>query len=108
MKRLSILLAGIIAIFSAHAQSTGSVSGTITDIHSEAIPGVSVHVLNTNFGAITDASGNFVIQAPAGTYSMEITAVGYATVEKAIVIAPAGSITNAFSTEAYPTAVISM
>jgi iron complex outermembrane receptor protein len=91
MKGLSILLTGIVTIFSAQAQSTGSVSGTITDIHSEAIPGASVHVLNTNFGAITDSGGNFTIQAPAGTYSVQITAVGYASVEKTIVIAPSGS-----------------
>src|SRR5882762_6558207 len=91
MKVLSILVAGTIAIFSARAQSTGSISGTITDVQSEPIAGVSVHLLNTNIGAITDGGGNFTIHAPEGRYIVQTTAVGYASVEKTIVILPAGT-----------------
>src|SRR5260221_1623428 len=91
MKGFTILLTGIVAIFSARAQSTGSISGNVTDIHSEPIPGVSVHLLNTNIGAITDHDGNFTLHAPMGTYIVQTTAVGYASAEKTIVIAPVGS-----------------
>ena len=91
MKGLFIVLGAMLAVFFVQAQSTGSVSGTINDINSVAIPGVSVHVLNTNYGSITDSSGNFTIHAPVGTYLIQATAVGYASVEKTMVIAAAGS-----------------
>ena len=91
MKGLSILLGGIVVIFSAYGQSSGSLSGTITDTQSEPIAGVSVHLLNTNIGAITDVVGNFTISAPVGTYIVQTTAIGFAGVEKTIVILPTGT-----------------
>src|SRR5258706_4520089 len=91
MKGLFILMAGIGVIFSAYGQSSGSLSGTITDPQSEPIGGVSVHLLNTNIGATTDAGGNFTINAPVGTYIVQTTAIGYAGLEKTIVILPTGT-----------------
>ena len=91
MKGLSLLVGGIVAFFGAQAQSTGSVSGAIDDVLLKGISGVSVHVLNTNYGAITDSSGYFTIHAPVGTYLIEATAVGYASVKKTMLITEAGS-----------------
>src|SRR5882757_1866072 len=91
MKGLSVLWGGIVVIFSAHGQSTGSLSGTISGTQSEPIAGVSVHLLNTNIGAITDVGGNFTINAQVGTYIVQTTAVGYASVEKTVAILPSGT-----------------
>ncbi|MBA4056669.1 MAG: TonB-dependent receptor, partial [Marivirga sp.] len=70
----------ILACFGAVAQNTNSVSGRITDEASQPLEGVTVHLLNSNLGAATDSQGLFKISnVPAGKYSLQITAVGFAT-----------------------------
>jgi iron complex outermembrane recepter protein len=67
------------------AQQSLSLSGKITDKSSSPVQGASVHVLNSNLGAITDAGGHFTITSiSTGKYIIEITAIGYASVSQAV------------------------
>jgi iron complex outermembrane recepter protein len=69
-----------------------SISGKITGSSSEGIPRVSIQVLNTHLGAISDNDGNFSINSiPTGNYHIQITAVGYASITKNITVGEAGT-----------------
>ncbi|MEW5795199.1 MAG: TonB-dependent receptor [Candidatus Zixiibacteriota bacterium] len=63
--------------------TTGAISGVITDAQTgEPVVGVTVMVMGTNLGASTDVDGRYtVINVPVGTYTLQMSSVGYATVE---------------------------
>jgi len=65
------------------AGSTGKIKGIITDkITGQPVPGVSVALVGTNLGAITDSDGKYIITlVKPGTYIIRITSIGYNTVE---------------------------
>jgi TonB-linked SusC/RagA family outer membrane protein len=64
---------------SASAQSTGRISGVVTDSASDRpISEVQVFVVGTRIGAVTDAEGRYTITgAPAGTRAIEARRIGY-------------------------------
>jgi TonB-linked SusC/RagA family outer membrane protein len=53
------------------------VSGTVTDATNNPLTGVSVKLLNSKLGAITDASGKFTLSIPNKNGTLEFTDVGY-------------------------------
>lgn len=84
---LSLLLSWIIYSVSVQAQSHGSLSGVITDSKSVAVGGATVILLNTNYSAEADDKGVFGIPAiRPGSYSLVITAAGFAAVNRPITI----------------------
>lgn len=86
-KRFRFTLLSILTALSALSQSTTVLSGSITDYLSKPIPKASVYVLNTNYGTTTNAEGIFTMNnIPAGHYTLQISAIGYATIGKEIVL----------------------
>lgn len=86
LKVLSSVFLFLITL-TAIGQNTSSLSGKVVDIEGEAILGTTVHFLNTNIGAATLTDGNFTItDIPYGNYRLQISAIGYATIEQQIVI----------------------
>ncbi|HYD54313.1 MAG TPA: carboxypeptidase-like regulatory domain-containing protein, partial [Gemmatimonadaceae bacterium] len=77
------------AVGTAQAQSVGSIRGTVTDsTTSQPIPGVSVVVVGTTRGALTDASGRYVIRGvPAGTASVRAQRIGFAPLTRSTAVA---------------------
>lgn len=74
-------------IFSATAlaQEKHTISGTITDAsNGEELLGASVWVSELGTGGITNEYGFYSITIPEGTYNLNISYVGYATVIKQI------------------------
>lgn len=63
--------------------TTGKVTGRVTDAKTkEALPGVSVSIVGTKLGAVTDARGEYVILGvPPGDYRLKVTIVGYSAQE---------------------------
>lgn len=53
------------------------IRGQITDDHQKPIEGVSVQVLNTNLGTVTDDLGHYQLSVPDPQGSLLITAVGF-------------------------------
>ncbi len=71
----------------AQSQNTSTLSGKIIDADEQPIPGTAIHLLNTHFGAATQADGNFTINPiPQGNYRVQISAIGYATVEQSLTL----------------------
>lgn len=69
-----------------YAQIT--IKGKVTDKNKQEKTGISVLVLNTNFGTATDANGNYSITAPLkqGNYFIQFSGVGFKTTKETIKI----------------------
>ncbi|GAA3926214.1 SusC/RagA family TonB-linked outer membrane protein [Chitinophaga oryziterrae] len=76
-KRVTFLTACLFMLCSfAMAQQDITVKGHVQDKQGTSLPGVSVKIKGTNRGTITQADGNFSIEAPS-TGTLEISYVGY-------------------------------
>ena len=81
---LVCLLAKTILVLS---QQSARLSGKITDTKSKAIAGATVHLLNSNKLVMTDEQGQFnFTNLKAGKYQLEITAIGYATGNRDVLV----------------------
>ncbi|MDB5150814.1 MAG: SusC/RagA family TonB-linked outer membrane protein, partial [Mucilaginibacter sp.] len=70
--------AGNITLFK---QASGKLTGKVTDDHGEALPGATVRVAGTGLGDISNAQGMYNITIPDGTYTIEVTFIGYNKLE---------------------------
>lgn len=97
--RQLLLLVCMVLSTSAFSQNSGSFSGAVTDSRSGTpIPGVSVFIENTAYGAVTDFDGNYSFQAnlQQADYTIIASYLGYST-EKISVSYSGGDITNNFA-----------
>src|SRR6478736_6384474 len=89
MLRFTTVLLVSLCSFSLCAQT---ISGKVTDQQSKPLGFVTLHLLNTNVNAVTDASGNYTISSVSpGHYIIELSAVGFATSAQQINVASTGS-----------------
>jgi len=88
VRRATCVLVVLLALpVAALAETSGALRGTVADDKGTALPGAVVAVSSVGHGvagraAVTDASGEFLIQAlpPAGDYQVRVSMPGYATV----------------------------
>jgi iron complex outermembrane receptor protein len=72
-----------------------SLTGIVHDDKGAAIARASVYVLNTSYNTATNIDGKFSIQnIPAGKYTVQVSALGYATLIKDIMISNGGATLN--------------
>ncbi|WDF56455.1 SusC/RagA family TonB-linked outer membrane protein [Mucilaginibacter sp. KACC 22063] len=67
----------------AFAQSNIKVFGTVLDENGRPLPGVTVHIKNSNQGVSTDVDGKYILSAPKGTV-LVFSFIGYFPQEKTI------------------------
>jgi len=68
-------------------QNKSILSGIVVNPDGEAIPRTNVHLLNTNFGTASLLDGSYSINDISyGNYRLQVSALGYATVEKQLFI----------------------
>ena len=77
----SLMATALIFVGSAFAQSTGTITGTVTDATGAVIPNTPVTVRNQGTGAeritATDSSGIYLVPSlPVGRYRVEVKATG--------------------------------
>lgn len=63
------------------------VTGKVFSIEGEAVDYVTVYLKGTSMGGSTNQNGIYEIKAPAGTYTLVVSAIGYETVEKQVKLA---------------------
>jgi len=65
------------------AQTTGKVSGVVTDrSSSDPLPGTNVYLINTSYGTASDNLGRFtMINIPPGKYALKVDMIGYKSVQ---------------------------
>ncbi|HCD53590.1 MAG TPA: TonB-dependent receptor, partial [Balneolaceae bacterium] len=98
MKKLfttAFLLLVVLLPTMAWAQSTGNISGVITEESTgETLPGVNVRIVGTNFGAATGFDGDYLIRnIRPGEYTLEITFIGFQVVQVTGIKVEAGETT---------------
>jgi len=83
-------LAASLTLFgsAALAQTSGTIKGKVLAADRQAAVGVSVGVLGTTQGTITDAEGSYYLKLPEGTYTLVLTAIGLEKKEQAVSVLP--------------------
>ena len=79
MKKIFLLFAFIVLGGYVFAQTSGKISGKITDVSTgEPIPFANVIIEGTNYGAASDLDGEYIIvNVPSGTYNVIASYIGY-------------------------------
>ena len=74
--------------FSTYAQKPGKtmISGTVISTENEVVDFATVYLKGTGHGGITNQEGIYHVSAPAGNYTLVVSAVGYKTVEKPVTL----------------------
>lgn len=84
----------------ATAQETHTLSGKIMDVSQQPLSRVSVHLLNTNLGAMTNDQGEFSItNIPGGTYLVQVSAIGFASINQQVEVGAGKNETLAITLE---------
>ncbi len=100
MYRLNLLLFAFLVILllpaGVYAQSVGTLTGVVTDAEDgRALEGVTVFLIESEQGAVSDRDGAYSIQSVAsGTYTLVIRRVGYETLEETLVLGSEASYTR--------------
>lgn len=99
MKQKCVLLIFVLAatFFHVQAQPARVLKGTVVDEKNIPVPGAFVRLLNTDKAGVSNKAGEFSLENIAvGKYTLEVSAVGFATVtQEASVDNAAGSLTIA-------------
>src|SRR4051812_26174444 len=75
MRKISVMLCMLLCLATAWAQNK-QVSGKVTDVSGNPIPGITVKVKGQKGGVSTDISGNFSISVPSNA-TLQFTGIGY-------------------------------
>ena len=89
IKRITgLLLLMLIFSLSAYSQHGKGVmiSGRIISTEKEIVDFATVHLKGTGFGSATNREGLYHIKAPGGEYTLVVSAMGYKTIEKKVVL----------------------
>lgn len=79
IKQILFLIIGGIQLIQAQSFIEGSISD-----NKGKIPFANIQIKDLNIGIAADTEGHFIIEAPAGNYNLEITAMGYHKFKKKI------------------------
>jgi len=83
MKKVLFFLAIIFSFHHLMAQEV-TITGRVTDINGEGIPGVSILVKSTTQGTITNLEGEYTINVPDEQAVLVFSFIGYKQVEEGI------------------------
>lgn len=94
-RRSLIVLLGLLllpVLVFAQAEISGTVKDAATE---EGLAGAAVTIRGTTVGAAADASGNFrIANVPAGTYTLRVSFIGYASATKTVTVGSQAVIVN--------------
>ena len=79
---LSFLL--LLISVSAFSQHNTMISGKVLSTEKTTVDFATVYLKGTNYGGTTNEEGIYHLQAPAGEYTLVVSAIGYKTVEKPV------------------------
>ncbi len=89
-KFLLAAMMGLLAL-SVFAQNNIIILGRVLDKNDNPVAGASVYLLNTGYGAVTDNNGSFSMnKLRAGKYMLQVSAVGYTTINEEIDVTSTG------------------
>lgn len=80
-----------VVLLTAQDKINHTIEGKVSDTSGTPIAYASVVLKGTHYGAVTDREGRFVIQAPLGSYTLEVSLIGYTRHQAPITIEKAGN-----------------
>ena len=87
MKKISGLFLSFLLLLisiSAFSQHKTMISGKVLSTEKTTVDFATVYLKGTNYGGTTNEEGIYHLQAPAGEYTLVVSAIGYKTVEKPV------------------------
>ena len=95
MKKSFLLVLSLSSVLALFSQQLVNIKGIVSTNSSKVIAGASVRLLNTNAGTVTDKTGAFLLtNVLPGSFTVEVSAAGYATHTEALLAAPDGKAIN--------------
>lgn len=82
--KISFLFILLFSVISAYSQGSAVISGKILSTDKEIVDFATVYLKGTNYGGTTNQQGIYHLKAPAGNYTLVVSAIGYTTVEKQV------------------------
>lgn len=76
-----------ISVFPQRGRHRGIVSGKVVSTEKEVVDFATVRLKGTNYGASTDEKGIYHLHAPAGEYTLVVSAIGFKATEKKVKLA---------------------
>ena len=97
-KRYSITLLLVAFCFFAFSQHAILKGFTYDESTGESLPYCTVQLMGTNYGALSDVTGAFLInKIPAGTYTIKVSRLGYVDLFDTVAVGSSGTITKRYS-----------
>lgn len=81
--RFKFLFVTLLICFATYAQNVKTIKGSITDqgSNNEPLAYATIIIKGTDIGATSDEKGKFILEAPEGVHTLEISYIGYVTKE---------------------------
>lgn len=80
--KISFLFILLLPASFVYSQDRAMVSGKVLSTEKEIVDFATVYLKGTTYGVTTNEQGIYHLKAPAGSYTLIISAIGYETVEK--------------------------
>ncbi|HEY0678100.1 MAG TPA: TonB-dependent receptor plug domain-containing protein, partial [Chitinophagaceae bacterium] len=77
MRKLLLLMVGVLCITAQLLAQNRTISGKITDEHGKGLAAVTVTVRGTKLGTTTDSDGNFTLNVPGNATAIVVSSIGY-------------------------------
>jgi TonB-linked SusC/RagA family outer membrane protein len=81
MKGMFLVFCGVLCMFSATFAQTRQVAGKVTGTDNQAVASATIKVKGSNAAATTNADGTFSLNAPSGSFTLQISSTGFVTKE---------------------------
>lgn len=86
-KTIGAICLSTLVLFAASAQEKSpALSGKVISKEKEEVAFATVSLKGTTYGCSTDQQGMYYLHAPAGEYTLTVSAIGYETVEKPVTL----------------------
>jgi len=96
LKKLCFLLATCSLLLAAEP---ATFKGYVFDENKKPLVGTNIIIKETLQGSATDKNGYFYIKIPAGTYTINVSFMGYKTIEEKITLEDGKSLERSFKND---------
>jgi hypothetical protein len=100
MKSMLLVFCSVLCMFSATFAQTRQVTGKVTGSDNQAVASATIKVKGSNAATTTNADGTFSLKAPAGSFVLQVSSLGFEAKEVTVGASQATanvSLTNASS-----------
>ncbi|MEJ7912992.1 MAG: SusC/RagA family TonB-linked outer membrane protein [Chitinophagaceae bacterium] len=84
MKKMLLIVLGVLTILGNLYAQNRTITGTVTDAAGKPLPNVSVQIKGSTSGTVTNEAGIFSLSVPATARTVTVSSVGFASTDIAI------------------------